>query len=201
MNEEPGAATASLPEKLVVMALQVEGQGLFERHDVSVLYTGLGKVNAAITLTQRLSAYWHAGRPAPLVINFGSAGSPRFATGALVGCNRFVQRDMDVRALGFAYGVTPYENIPTEIEFAPVFTSLPHGLCGSGDSFATGESRMHCEVVDMEAYAYAKACLFAGAHFACAKYITDGADHAAAGDWAINLPAAAALFLQAYERL
>jgi adenosylhomocysteine nucleosidase len=161
----------------------------------------LGKVNAAITLTERLSAYRHAGRPAPLVINFGTAGSPRFATGALVGCNRFVQRDMDVRALGFAYGVTPYEDIPTELVFAPVFASLPHGLCGSGDSFATGESLMHCEVVDMEAYAYAKACVLAGAHFACAKYITDGADHAAAGEWAANLPAAAAAFLQSYESL
>ena len=201
MSEEARAATASLPEKLVVMALKAEGQGLFERRGIPVLYTGLGKVNAAITLTQRLSAYRHAGRPSPLVINFGTAGSPRFATGALIGCNRFVQRDMDVRALGFAYGVTPYEDTPAELAFAPMFTSLSHGLCGSGDSFATGESLMHCEVVDMEAYAYAKACLIAGAHFVCAKYITDGADHAAAGDWAANLPAAAAAFLQCYESL
>lgn len=201
MSEEVRAATASLPEKLVVMALKAEGQGLFEQRGISVLYTGLGKVNAAITLTQRLCAYRHAGRPAPLVINFGTAGSTRFATGALVGCSRFVQRDMDVRALGFAYGVTPYEDVPTELAFAPVFTSLPHGLCGSGDSFATGESRMHCEVVDMEAYAFAKVCLSVGAHFACAKYITDGADHAAAADWATNLPAAAAAFLQSYQDL
>jgi adenosylhomocysteine nucleosidase len=201
MSEAPRAANTLLPERLVVMALDVEGQGLFEHRGVPVLYTGLGKVNAAIALTHRLAAYRQAGRPAPLVINFGTAGSRRFATGTLIGCHRFVQRDMDVRALGFAYGETPFEDVPTELVFAPLFSQLPQGLCGSGDSFATGESRMHCEVVDMEAYAYAKACRFAGAQFACAKYITDGADHAAAGDWSGNLPAAAAAFWQSYEKL
>ena len=36
----------SLPDVLVVMALQVESQGLFEKANVHVSYTGLGKVNA-----------------------------------------------------------------------------------------------------------------------------------------------------------
>jgi adenosylhomocysteine nucleosidase len=201
MSEASRAATELLPDKLVVMALDIEGQGLFEHHGVQVLYTGLGKVNAAIALTNRLAAYRHGSRPAPLVVNFGTAGSRQFATGTLVGCHRFVQRDMDVRALGFAYGVTPFEDIPAELAFPPVFSALPQGLCGSGDSFATGESLMHCEVVDMEAYAYAKVCRFAGAHFACAKFITDGANHAAAGDWSSNRTMAAAAFWQLYARL
>jgi adenosylhomocysteine nucleosidase len=188
----------SMPERLIVMALDIESRGVFEEHDVPVLYTGLGKINAAIALTRRLAAYRHAGRTAPQVINFGTAGSRRFVTGTLVGCHRFVQRDMDVRALGFAYGVTPFEDIPAELEFPPAFTQLPQGLCGSGDSFATGESVLHCDVVDMEAYAYAKVCRLEGAEFACAKYITDGADHAAAGEWSTNLAAAAAAFWQLY---
>jgi adenosylhomocysteine nucleosidase len=183
------------------MALDIESQGVFERHSVQVLYTGLGKVNAAIALTRRLAAYRHAGRAAPCVINFGTAGSRRFDTGTLVGCHRFVQRDMDVRALGFGYGETPFEDIPAELEFPPAFAHLPQGLCGSGDSFATGESILHCEVVDMEAYAYAKVCRFEGVEFACAKYITDGADHAAAGDWSANLSAAAAAFWHLYASM
>ena len=188
----------ALPARLIVMALDVESQGLFAQYSVPVLYTGLGKVNAAIALTRQLAAYRHAGRPPPFVINFGTAGSRRFVTGTLVGCHRFVQRDMDVRALGFEYGVTPFEALPAELEFPPAFTQLPQGLCGSGDSFATGESVMHCEVVDMEAYAYAKVCRLEGADFACAKYITDGADHAAAGEWSTNLAAAATAFWQLY---
>jgi adenosylhomocysteine nucleosidase len=191
----------SLPQRLIVMALDVESDGLFEKHGVPVLCTGLGKINAAMALTRQLAAYRHADRAAPQVINFGTAGSRRFVTGTLVGCHRFVQRDMDVRALGFAYGVTPFEDLPAELEFPPVFTQLPQGLCGSGDSFATGESIMHCDVVDMEAYAYAKVCRLEGADFACAKYITDGADHAAAGEWRTNLAAAAAAFWQLYMSL
>jgi len=42
----------------------------------------------------------------------------------------------------------------------------------------------------MESYAYAKVCRLEGAEFACAKYITDGADHAAPGEWSTNLAAA-----------
>ena len=74
MSEALPAAIESLPARLVVMALDIESQGLFEQHGVAVLYTGLGKVNAAIGLTHRLAAYRHAGRRAPLGVNFGTAG-------------------------------------------------------------------------------------------------------------------------------
>lgn len=188
-------------ETLVVMALEIEAQGLFARAGVPVLYTGLGKVNAAMALTRRLSDYRASGRALPRVLNFGTAGSRHFTTGTLVACHRFVQRDMDVSALGFALGETPFEDTPAQLEFRPLFDSLAAGLCGSGDSFETGVARLHCEVIDMEAYALAKVCLREGAAFACAKYITDGADHAAAGDWQSNLPRAAAAFWQLYQQL
>jgi adenosylhomocysteine nucleosidase len=46
----------------------------------------------------------------------------------------------------------------------------------------------------MEAYALAKVCHLERARFACAKYITDGADTSAATAWQRNLPRAAAAF-------
>lgn len=199
MTEAPGEST--WPSVLIVMALPVESQGIFERAGVPVLFSGLGKVNAAIALLRRLMQYRGAGRSLPRVVNFGSAGSRQFATGALVACRRFVQRDMDVSALGFALGQTPFEELPAQLQFPPVFTHLPEGLCGSGDSFETGAARLHCEVVDMEAYALAKVCYLEGAAFACAKYITDGADHAAARDWESNLRPAAIAFWQLYQEL
>lgn len=198
---EAVAAGLSPPPLLIVMALPMESQGIFERAGVPVLFSGLGKINAAIALTRRLAAYRAAREPLPRVVNFGSAGSRHFATGTLVACRRFVQRDMDVSALGFALGHTPFEDLPAELQFAPVFTHLPEGLCGSGDSFETGAARLHCEVIDMEAYALAKVCYIEGAGFACAKYITDGADHAAAGDWQSNLKHAALAFWQLYQEL
>lgn len=193
--------TEAWPRWLLVMALPLEAQDVFERDGIPVLFSGLGKINAAIALTRRLTQYRAAGQALPTVLNFGTAGSRHFRTGELVACSRFVQRDMDVSALGFPLGETPFESLPARLEFTPLFPHLADGLCGSGDSFETGAARLHCEVIDMEAYAFAKVCRLEGASFGCAKYITDGADHAAASEWQANLPRAAAAFRALYGEL
>ena len=192
---------SELPGIVVVMALRIESSGVFEAAGVPVLYCGVGKVNAAIALTKELSRYAQQGEEMPLVVNFGSAGSRCFASGTLVACQEFVQRDMDVSGLGFALGVTPYDEAPSSLIFDPVFTHLPAGICGSGDSFATADIEVDCAVIDMEAYALAKVCWHENARFACVKYVTDGADHAAADDWQRNVHVAAEEFLQLFQSL
>jgi len=189
------------PAPLVVIALELEGQGLFEQADVSVLYTGLGKVNAALSLARRLATLRAQGALPKMVVNFGTAGSRTFATGSVIACRQFVQRDMDVTGLGFALGETPFETLPPTLSFPAVFTSLPEGICGTGDRFETGAAGLACDVIDMEAYALAKACLVEGVTLACAKYISDGADHTAADDWQASLPKAAAAFWDLYQTL
>lgn len=184
---------------LVVMALEAESDGVFEQAGVEVLYTGVGKLNAAITLTRELSRHQHAGSSLPLVINFGTAGSHRHNAESLLACHEFVQRDMDVRGLGFALGVTPFETTPATLVFEPLFTHLTSAVCGSGDSFAMSEGSVACDVLDMEAFALAKVCQLMGAGFGCVKYVTDGADHAAAGDWQRNVHRAADQFLRLYR--
>jgi adenosylhomocysteine nucleosidase len=192
---------SELPGTIVVIALRVESSGVFEAAGVPVLYCGVGKVNAAIALTKELSRYAHQGEEMPLVVNFGSAGSRCFAPGTLVACQEFVQRDMDVSGLGFALGITPYDEAPSALTFEPVFTHLPSAVCGSGDSFATADIEVDCAVIDMEAYALAKVCWHENARFACVKYVTDGADHAAADDWQRNVHVAAEEFLQLFRGL
>jgi adenosylhomocysteine nucleosidase len=189
---------AGLPDVLVVMALPAESAGVFEQAGVPVLYCGVGKINAAIALTRELRRYAHAAAPLPLVLNFGSAGSRIHVTGSMVACHEFVQRDMDVRGLGFALGVTPFDSTPAILSFEPRFTHLPAAVCGSGDSFATSACPVDCAVLDMEAYALAKACWIERAPFGCAKYVTDGADHAAADHWRDNVHKAAEEFLSLY---
>jgi adenosylhomocysteine nucleosidase len=183
------------------MALRVESAGVFEQAGVPVLFCGVGKVNAAIALMKELSRYAQMGQEPPLVVNFGSAGSRCHATGTLLSCHEFVQRDMDVGGLGFALGVTPYDEAPSPLIFDPVFAQLPAAVCGSGDSFATVDVEVACEVIDMEAYALAKVCWHENARFACAKYVTDGADTSAAGDWQRNVHKAAEEFLQLFRGL
>jgi len=186
---------------LVVIALELEGQGLFERAEIGVLYTGLGKVNAAISLARKLATLRAQGALPPLVVNFGTAGSRSFATRSVVACRQFVQRDMDVTGLGFALGETPFEALPATLSFPPVFAGLREGVCGTGDRFETGAAGLACDVIDMEAYALAKVCLAENVPFACAKYISDGADATAADDWQASLPRAAAAFMDLYRGL
>jgi adenosylhomocysteine nucleosidase len=186
---------------VVVMALEIEAQGLFLERGVDVLFTGIGKINAAHRLTRKLAeARIHGTRP--IVLNLGTAGSRTFTRGSLVACRRFVQRDMDVTGLGFALGETPFEpHVPAELEFPEFFPELPHGVCGTGDRFEAHADALHWDIIDMEAYALAKVCLLEDVPFACAKFVTDGADGTAGVDWQANLPVAARAFVRLYEEL
>ena len=190
-----------IPNALLVLALPLETQGMFESAGIPILYTGIGKVNAAYALTRKLADYARAGQPVPQVINFGTVGSRRHRTGTVLECNTFVQRDMDVTGLGVPLGVTPFEDIPSRLEFPARFDQLPSGCCGSGDSFVMSEAALECDVVDMEGYALAKVCWMERVPFTSVKYVTDGADHASGQDWHSNLKLAADQFLALYRQI
>jgi adenosylhomocysteine nucleosidase len=194
--------TEAFPRRLIVMALELEGQGIFEQRGIPVLYCGVGKVNAAYALTRRLADYRHGGHSPPQVINFGTAGSRRHPTGTVVECHAFVQRDMDVSGLGVPLGTTPFDaGVPARLEFPPVFAQLMPAVCGTGDSFATTACAVECDVLDMEGYALAKVCWLERTRFTAVKWVSDGADHTAGADWQANLHHAAERFLKLYEHL
>lgn len=166
------------------MALPLESGGAFEKLGVPLLYTGVGKINAAHALTRELVRRRQIGGMPRLVLNLGTAGSSMFATGELVECTRFVQRDMDASPIGFAAGETPFDEHPAVLESAKRFAPLPQTSCGSGDSFCLGYDVAQFQVVDMEAYALAKVCRLEEVPFACVKYISDGAkDESSANEW------------------
>jgi len=179
---------------LIVCALKIETQGQLDNYfddERQILYTGVGKVNATLKLTQRLhSSHLHYTPIMPkLVINYGTAGSRKIKKKTLVDCTKFIQRDMDVTGLGFMRGETPFEKEPplmleNESDFNPIGRNA---TCGSGDSFVEDRSQYYGEVVDMEAYALAKVCRHSGVPFISCKYITDGADEQAHEDWEANL--------------
>lgn len=181
---------------LVTMALPEEGGLLLQEAGAYVLFTGLGKVNAAYALTKELQRQ----RP-ELVLNLGTAGSKLFNQGELVACNRFLQRDMNVSALGFKPYATPFEGVPMVLTHAAIFHHLPQATCGTGDSFETEHKHERGEVVDMEAYALAKVCWLEKVNFACVKYISDGADYNASHHWQSNHQRAGQLLLEVYQSI
>ncbi|WP_349259018.1 5'-nucleosidase [Bdellovibrio sp.] len=178
------------------MALQNESQGLFEKENVPVFYTGIGKVNAALTAMDVVHK-----TQCKVIINLGTAGSGKFKTHELVEVSSFVQRDMDISPLGFKVGETPFDPLPGAIDLIPYFPELPKGVCSTGDNFETGTPKLPSDLVDMEGYAIAKVCRKMGVQMISLKYITDGADHNAHNDWAANLIPGSQKLLQYYKKM
>lgn len=186
----------NIKDVALLMALPGESQGLFEKDGVPVVYTGIGKVNAALTAMDVIHK-----TKCKVMINLGTAGSSKFKTHELVEVSSFVQRDMDISPLGFKIGETPFDPLPSAIELIPYFPELPKGVCGTGDSFETGPSKVPCELVDMEGYALAKVCRKMGVQLISLKYITDGADHNAHNDWEANLVQGSKKLFEYYKKM
>ena len=153
---------------IVLIAIREEAPDL--GHMMNLFYTGVGKVNAAMTAGEVIAKY----RP-QRIINFGTAGSVTVGTG-LHECTQFVQRDMTCEALGCGPGQTPFET--------SVHIGTPGVTCSTGDNFVMNpQLHIPADLVDMEAYAIAKACEKHRVEFLCFKYVSDQADATANQDW------------------
>ncbi|NBA77325.1 nucleosidase [Emticicia sp. ODNR4P] len=179
--------TYPLENILFSFALESEAADVFEGQNV--VFTGIGKVNAAYELTKVI----HQQKPA-LIVNLGTAGSNYFAKGEVICCTKFVQRDMDVRGLGFQLYETPLSGVPPLLEYGLEMEGLKLGICGTGDSFEMGHAETIYNVVDMEAYALALIAQKENIPFLCLKYISDGADDNAAEDWTEQVHKAAVAY-------
>lgn len=161
---------------LFVFALEKEAEHHFS--DYNTLFTGVGKVNATYQLTKAIQKF----NP-DVVINLGTAGSTVYNKGTLVCCNQFIQRDMEVTALGFQKFETPFSNGEVLLQYGIEIEGLPKGICGSGDQFEMEHLNNEYNVIEMEAYALAKVCKEEAVPFLSVKYISDGADGNAVEDW------------------
>lgn len=177
----------SLQDTLFCFALPSEAAEVFEAHNK--LITGIGKVLAAYELTKAIQTK----RP-KLIINLGSAGSDTFEKGTVVCCTKFIQRDMDVRGLGYQQYETPLSGLPIVLEYGLTMDALPVGICGTGDNFEMDHAATAYNVVDMEAYSLALVAMQEHIPFLCLKYVSDGADGNAAEDWTVQVHNAALAF-------
>jgi adenosylhomocysteine nucleosidase len=177
----------AIEEVLFSFALASEAADVFEGYQKVI--TGIGKVNAAYEL---MKAIQHK-RPS-IIVNLGSAGSNYFKKGEVVCCNKFVQRDMDVRGLGYLLYETPLSGLPPVLEYGLLLDNVAQGICGTGDTFEMAHASTIYNVIDMEAYALAMIAMKEHIPFVCLKYISDGADGNAAGDWTEQVHKAAEAF-------
>ena len=150
-----------------------------------IIYTGVGKVNASFAISRSYFDY----NP-KYVVNYGTAGSLNKNISGLIEVSKFYQRDMDVRGLGFKLGQTPFEN-----DFF-IQSNKDGYSCGTGDSFVMTSPDLVTDVVDMEAYCYAKFCKINKLNFICFKFISDNADNEVNDDWVDNVSLGAKLFIE-----
>lgn len=172
---------------IVLIAIRDEAPELAQLPHV--FCTGVGKVNAALAAARLIERH----RP-KRIWNFGTAGGITVGAG-IHQCTHFVQRDMDVGPLGFSLGQTPYEE--------HVVLSVGNGglTCSSGDSFVTDPKlAIPADLVDMEAYALAKACQSTSTEFICYKFISDRADNGSSSEWSANVHRGELLYLEILKK-
>ena len=172
---------------VIFVALEDEFPMSMAPKGMNVVYTGIGKINAASKVARYLTANPHT----ELVYNYGTAGGgDDSVAGELLGVSALVERDMDLTPLGFPKFVTQERQVPY------IYTSNRDTeiVCGTGDSFARPEDPYH--IVDMEAYAIASVVRqFGIQNFYCYKYISDtDSDEDPAEAWKKNVSKGAKKF-------
>ena len=113
----------------------------------TIVYTGVGKVNVAIDLGVVIAKH-----QLKQVVNYGSAGALRPGLASPHRVTRFLQRDLDVRVLGFALGQTAFDD---DGEILAGTSGLSRG---TGYRFVSAPPELTKDLVDIEAYALAEIC-------------------------------------------
>lgn len=165
---------------LIVVALEDEFEPSNLVEGSAVTYTGVGKVNATLKLSEVLSNH-----QVECVINYGTAGGKPGDEGKLYSISKVCQRDMDLTA----FGLEPYQTMNEEHVWIETANRNPRKTLGTGDSF--GEPNDDYDLVDMEAYALAKVCHHFGVPFFCYKYVSDTGNPE---DWKENVKKGEKLF-------
>ena len=159
---------------LFVMAVEDE-YGPQLRQRFQPLMTGVGPVEAALTVGMALQSLRQADGLPDLIVSLGSAGSRNCALGEVYQVASVSWRDMDASRLGFAKGVTPFLDHPVDL---PLETPLElrTARLSTGANIVGGEeyAAIDADMVDMETFAIARACQRFGVPMMGLRGISDG---------------------------
>ncbi len=189
-----------------------EGQRLYRSaaYPLRLIVCGVGKAYAAW-------AYTLLSTECQSILSLGTSGGlSNEKIGSIYRVGEFVEHDMCVESLGFAPGLTPYEEHkdPVLRPSSPSLDALIERACAkaglsclsgralSGDEFLCEPQRaaakrdiFSAQLVDMESAAMAKLALTREAKpFAALRVVSDNANHDSGGDWKASLALAAQLF-------
>lgn len=178
--------------------IQIANQQFFDGHingqAVTVVQSGIGKVNATIATSLLISEF-----DVDLVINTGSAGGigSELSIGDLVISTNLAYHDADNRGFGYTYGQIPQmpaqykadEKVTKLLNESAVDTGwhVQKGLIVTGDSFISSDEQINrikehfpeALATEMEGGAVAQTCMQFDIPFAVVRAISDVADEEA----------------------
>ena len=197
-NRRPGVA-----DILYVMATELEyGSELKSR--ITPLITGVGPVEAALSLSEELTKLAIDDRLPLLVVSLGSAGSAQLEQCGLYQAQSVSWRDMDASPIGFERGVVPFLDQPATMPLGPFVPGIPLATLSTGADIVSGRGydRITEHMVDMETYAVLRACQRHGLPLIALRGISDGDQELGAiADWTQYLGIIDAKLGEAVDRL
>ncbi|MCD8505479.1 MAG: 5'-methylthioadenosine nucleosidase [Burkholderiaceae bacterium] len=183
-----------MDKPLIVTALPQEFAYEPIPHDIPIVFTGLGKLNAGIAAMDAIALH----KPS-VVINFGTAGRLDTSINGLVEIAEVLQRDMMAEPLA-PRGRTPFDDTPYLLE-----SGFKGVRCATGDSFVTAVDpwliQQNVQIVDMELFALALVCHRKGIAWRSFKYITDNTDDDAGDHWQDKVHHGRDLFLTKLDEI
>ena len=178
---------AMLAGKRVLFAMAADAEyGPHLKAIFTPLMTGVGPVEASISLTRALEELKAAGTPPELVVSLGSAGSRCLERTEVYQAVSVIYRDMNASAFGFEPGVTPFLDLPATLPLPIRIPGVREATISTGASIIAGPAfdGIGEDMVDMETYACLRACQTFGVPLVGLRGISDGdTDVGHIGDW------------------
>ena len=174
---------------LFIMAVEAE-YGPELRRRFEPLFTGVGPVEAAVVASATLVCLAADNRMPDIVVSLGSAGSAKLQQAEVYQVSGVSYRDMDASALGFAPGLTPFLDLPAELELLAPLLDVPAKRLSTGANIVSGAAyaAIDSDMVDMETFSIARACMRHKLPLIGLRGISDGAAELThIGDWTAYL--------------
>lgn len=171
---------------LFVMAADAE-YGPHLKARFKPLMTGVGPVEAAVSLTAVLTGLDAADHLPDLVISLGSAGSRVLEQAEIYQASSVSYRDMDASGFGFEKGRTPFLDLPAEVALPFRIPGVAEARLSTGANVVSSSAlydQIDADMVEMETFAILRACQRFGVPLIGLRGISDGkADVHHINDW------------------
>jgi adenosylhomocysteine nucleosidase len=170
---------------LFVMAVDAE-YGPHLKRRFTPLMTGVGPVEAGVRLGVELALLSERNALPDFVVSLGSAGSRVLEQTEIYQASSVAYRDMDVSALGFERGATPFLDLPAIVPLGHAIPGIRQASLSTGAAIVSGAAydANAADMEDMETFSVLRACQLFGVVLIGQRGISDGAaDLKHVNDW------------------